>query len=35
MAEGIEPDREIKEARPGGDVGDIGDPQPIRCFCWM
>ena len=26
----IEHDRQVEEARPGRDVGDVGDPEPIR-----
>ena len=29
----IEHDRQIEEARPGRNVGDVGDPQQIRPFC--
>ena len=32
-AEGVEHDREIEEARPGGNVSDIRHPQPIRRLC--
>ena len=32
-AVGIEHDREIQKARPGRNVGDVGDPQQIRRFC--
>jgi hypothetical protein len=32
-AEGVKHDREVEKARPGRDVGDIRNPQPIRRFC--
>ncbi len=31
-AEGVEHDGVIEEPRPGRDVGDIGNPQPVGCI---
>ena len=32
-AVGIEHHREIQEAGPGRYISDVGNPEPIRCFC--
>src|ERR1700737_5167377 len=32
-AEGVDDEGHVDEPKPGADVGEVGHPDPIRCWC--